>query len=81
MAMICITMLLIGFVVGMGTMAIAGAAGYEEGVNNAYDLGYEIGRMAQKEKDLNAIDEFEKRLKGEKNKVEVEGEECEATTI
>lgn len=49
MAMICITMLLIGFVVGLGTMAIAGAAGYEEGVNDAYKLGYENGRKAEKE--------------------------------
>lgn len=64
MTMICITMFLIGFVVGLGTMALAGAAGYEEGVNDAYDFGYEKGMQAQKEKDLNTIDEFEKRLKG-----------------
>lgn len=49
MTMICITMFLIGFVVGLGTMALAGAAGYEEGVNDAYKLGYENGRNAERE--------------------------------
>lgn len=49
MTMICIIMLLIGFVVGLGTMAIASAEGYEDAVSDAYNLGYEKGRQAEKE--------------------------------
>lgn len=38
----------------------------EDTYERAYKLGYEMGMQAQKEKDLKAIDEFEKRLKGGK---------------
>lgn len=48
--MIYISVFLIGFVAGMGLMAIVSAGSYEEAVNDAYKLGYENGRKAERER-------------------------------
>ncbi len=44
-------------------MAAMSIKGKEDAVTDAYKLGYEIGKKAEKERVFKAIDEFAERLK------------------
>lgn len=49
---------------GMLHMAAIASKEYKNITIDAYNRGYEMGRQAEKEKALNAIDKFIERLKG-----------------
>lgn len=62
--LIDVLLILFGLLMGICSMAGLSCSGKDKAVNDAYHLGYEMGRKAEKERISNAIDEIVEEMKG-----------------
>jgi len=59
-----IGLIIFGYLLGIGTMALFASSGREDAVSEAYYAGYEMGRKAERERINEKLDEYIENIGG-----------------
>lgn len=51
-----IGLIIFGFFLGLGSMALFSVSGKDDAVSEAYHAGYEMGRKAEREKEIKLVE-------------------------